>query len=573
MGYAAPQPSEMFSDARSGTEVAERFEVYKTTLTKCHERAQSGGRAFVPGQGIVAKGQGEAIAERVEAITKGLSAEALAAVQTELDSLKAVTADMGKDWSLTFPNSSGLVPYDLEAPAKLLVPRQTPLRNSIPRGKGQGTARQFRRITGWSNSGVGGDADQMAFMNSESASATFGGISGFRRGAKINYASDSKTVSYVEQGLSDSVTWKAQFAGQGYQDIRSLSQTALLWATMGAEERALLYGRGASGNGYLGTVAAPTCTAAASGTGGTIPAATYGVKITSAAGGGESAPATVSGGLAVTLGQNIVITFTGGAEPNGALAYNVYVGPAGSETYQGTFSPITTGGTTTITLSAYAAGGAAVPAADSTFNANGYDGFLSVLSDPAQTGYLKRVNASVTGGTTPLGDGPFQDAFAGLYGAGFSPGNVGNPAALAGNKLLADPDEVWVDGNIRRALGDFLKRTATSSAYRIALTESEATGGATVGSVVNGIANQVTGKMVSLEVHPYMVKGAALIRSRTLPVPDSEVANTSEVINVQDYMATEWPVIQYTYDQSTYMFGTLVHYAPAWSGLLLGLQA
>jgi hypothetical protein len=562
----------MFSDARSGTEVAERFEVYKSTLAECHKRAQAGGRTFVPGQGIVNTGQGEAIAERVEAITKGLAPDVLASIQGELDSLKAATADLGKDWSLTFPNSSGLVPYDLEAPAKLLVPRQTPLRNSIPRGKGQGTARQFRRITGWSNSGVGGVADQMAFMNSESVSTSFGNLS-LRRGAKITYASDSRSVAYVEQGLSDMVTWKAQFAGQGFQDIRSLSQTALLWATMGAEERALLYGRGATGNGYLGTVAAPTCTAAASGSTGTIPAATYGVKITSVAGGGESAPATVSSGLAVTLGQNIVITFTGGAEPNGALAYNVYVGPSGSETYQGTFSPVTASGTTTITLSSYATGGAAAPAADSTFNANGYDGFLSVLSDPAQTGYLKRVNASLTGGSAPLGDGPFQDAFAGLYGAGFSPGNVGNPAALAGNKLLADPDEVWVDGNIRRALGDYLKKSATSSAYRIALTEGEATGGATVGSVVNGIANQVTGKMVDLAVHPYMVKGAAMIRSRTLPVPDSEISATAQVINVQDYMSVEWPVIQYTYDQSTYMFGTLVHYAPAWSGLLLGLQA
>ena len=574
MGYAAPQPSEMFSDARSGTDVAERFEVYKTTLAECHKRAQAGGRAFVPEQGIVDTGQGEAIAQRVDALTKGLSPDVLAGVQAELDALKGLTADIGKDWSLLSPNSTGLVPYDLEAPAKLLIPRMTPLRNSLPRGKGQGTARQFKRILGWSNSGVGGVADQMAFMNSETASTAFGPIN-LRRGAKINYASDSKTVAYVEQGLSDMVTWKAQFAGQGFQDIRSLSQTALLWATMGAEERALLYGRGASGNGYLGAVAAPTCTAAASGSTGTIPAATYGVKISSAAGGGESVVATVSGGLVVTLGQNIVITFTGGAEPAGALAYNVYVGPAGSETYQGTFSPITTGGTTTITLSSYAAGGAPFTAADTTFNANGYDGLLTVVTDPAQTGYLKRVNSKIFDAVTPansLGDSPWQDAFAAMYGAGISSGNVGNPAVLAGNKLLADPDEVWCDGNVRRQLGDFLKRTAASTSYRIALTEGEATGGATVGSVVNGISNQVTGKMVDLNVHPYMPKGASLIRSRTLPVPDSEVANTSQVINVQDYMAVEWPVIQYTYDQSTYMFGTLVHYAPAWSGALLGLQ-
>lgn len=576
MGYAAPQPSEMFSDAASPTAVAERFETYKTALSASHQRAAAGTDAFVPGQGIIpdtGKAR-DAVAERMAAITKGLSPDVLAGVQAELDALKGAVADITKDWSVGFPNSAGLVPYDLEAPSKLLVPRMTPLRNSIPRGKGQGTGRQFKRILGWSNSGSGGIADQMAFMNSESVSTSFGPMS-LRRGAKINYASDSKSVAYVEQGLSDMVTWKAQFAGQGFQDIRSLSQTALLWATMGAEERALLYGRGAGGNGYLGAVASPTCTAAASGTGGTIPSATYGVKISSVAGGGESVVATVSGGLVVTLGQNIVITFTGGTEPAGALAYNVYVGPAGTETYQGTFSPVTTGGTTTITLAAYATGGAAFTAADTTFNTNGYDGLLSVLSDPTQTGYLKRVNSAVFNRTTPansLGDQPWQDAFAALYGANTSPGNVGASGALAGNKLLADPDEIWVDGNTRRNLGDFLKLTAASSAYRIALTEGDALGGARIGSVVNGIANQVTGKMVDLEVHPYMPKGASMIRSRTLPVPDSEISATSEVVNVQDYMSVEWPVVQFTYDQSTYMFGTLVHYAPAWSGLLLGLS-
>jgi hypothetical protein len=85
---------------------------------------------------------------------------------------------------------------------------------------------------------------------------------------------------------------------------------------------------------------------------------------------------------------------------------------------------------------------------------------------------------------------------------------------------------------------------------------------------VNGVANQITMKMLDLEVHPWMPAGCSLIHSTTLPVPDSEVSNTVEIVNVQDYMAVDWPVIAYTYDASTYLFGTLVHYAPAWSGLI-----
>jgi hypothetical protein len=569
--YAVPQPSEMFSDARDGTAVAQRFEAYKTTLADANNASINGDVALQPieggGQHIVpntAK-RSTALLERVDTITKSLSPDTQAGLATELAALKSLMeADLSKDWSVTFPNSAGLVPFDLQAPAKLLVPRATPLRNSLPRVKGMGTAAQFKRILGWTNSGVGGIVDAMAFMNSESVSTAFGPIS-LRRGPKINYASDSKTVAYMEQGLSDMVTWKAQFAGQGFQDIRSLSQTALLWASLGGEERALLYARGASGNGYAGAVVAPVISGATATTGGTIAAGTYQITVTARAGGGESV---ISNRVAqVTTGATSTITITVATEPTGALGYNLYVsqvgGGAGSETFQVAF----VGNTYTLTAPP-TAGGAAIPGADSTVSANGYDGFLTVQADPAQSGYVKRVNANIAGNATAalnVGDKPWQDAFLALYGATLNPGG-----AASGNKLLADPDEIWVDGQSRSALGQWLKLAASVTGYRLTINSDERSG-ATVGSVVSGINNQVTGRMVDFNVHPYMPLGASLIRSRTLPVPDSEVSNTAEVRNVQDYMSVEWPVIQFTYDQSTYWFGTLVHYAPAWSGMLLGL--
>jgi hypothetical protein len=69
-----------------------------------------------------------------------------------------------------------------------------------------------------------------------------------------------------------------------------------------------------------------------------------------------------------------------------------------------------------------------------------------------------------------------------------------------------------------------------------------------------------------------MPQGCALIRSETLPIPDSEVSETAKVVNVQEYMSIDWPVVQFTYDSSTYQFGTLVHYAPAWSGMIAGIK-
>src|SRR5437879_3874676 len=132
MAQVAPSAQDMFSDATSGVEVVERFENYKKALTVSHARAAQGVDSFRPEVGIV-KGERRPaeLAERVANLEKSMTSDQLASIQGELDSLKAMTGELNKEWSVTFPNSTGLVPYDLEAPAKLLVPRLTPLRNSL----------------------------------------------------------------------------------------------------------------------------------------------------------------------------------------------------------------------------------------------------------------------------------------------------------------------------------------------------------------------------------------------------------------------------------------------------------
>jgi hypothetical protein len=567
---ATPPPSELFSDAR-GVAVASRFEAYKSALAESTARAKSGNFRW-GGGAILEKSTGGKIAERIDKLTKSLTPDQLAGIQDDLVAIKGVIAgDVNKDWSLFSPDSAGLVPFDLETPAKLLVPRATPLRNRLPRTKGQGTALVTKRITGWSNSGVGGNNDLTAFFSSESASTAFGPLS-LRRPAKISYTANDKSYTYREQGLSDQVSMLAEFAGRGYQDIRSLSQTALLWAQLGAEERALLFGRGTVANGYVGPIAAPVITSATSTTGGTLAAGTWQIRVTARSGaaggsGGGVGESVVSNELAqVTTGATSTITVTVATEPTGALGYNLYVSLVGGASNSETFQYAFVGNTTTFGVQV--PGGAAQPAAvDSSANALAYDGFLTVQADPTQSGYVKRVNASVL----TNGDAPWQAAFLALYGGNLNPGG-----GLAGNKLLADPDEVWVDGQTRNSIGQWLKLNASTVSYRLMLDaggSGDAAAGTMVGSVISGFINQTTGNMANLMVHPYMPLGASLIRSSSLPaaVPDSEISNTAEVRNVQDYMSIDWPVIQMTYDSSIYLFGTLVHYAPAWSGLLMGL--
>ena len=117
---------------------------------------------------------------------------------------------LSKEWTLTNPVSTGLLPFDLEAPAKLLTPRPTPLRNMIPRVKGQGGARRFKVISGFTGTGTGGATTVQPGINESSTNAGPGGLS-YIRGPYINYDGYDVTLNYVTTSLSDSVSWQAQF--------------------------------------------------------------------------------------------------------------------------------------------------------------------------------------------------------------------------------------------------------------------------------------------------------------------------------------------------------------------------
>lgn len=629
---SAPKQHELFSDATSDVERAERFEAYKGSLNDTFKAATAGGQRYIHGEGFakVDTQRSEKI-EKLRELSKSLAGDSAAEIQATLNQMQAdlvkeidsgpATISLG---NTALGQTQGFVPIDLEAPSKKLVPRETPLRNMLPRNNsGKGTGVSFRRVRGWSNSNsASGVGDMPSFFTSEQENSTYSGVPAIRRPNQISYATDVNTLAYVEQGLGSSVSWRAQYAGQGYEDIRQLASTALLYSTMQAEEKNLLYARGASSLGYSGVLAAPTFGTPASvavATGApALTAGTYYVFVTASSGGGETAPVDAEGATPIAVAAGHVLEIPVSTYGSGTLLFNVYLGTtsdaATATHYVGSFVPqvsyngvAATGGLALYVSGTYSSSATVPTTADMSANAYGYDGLLSILTsvngpsgaNGQGTGYFSQFNGSQYAGSTSagatgilaVGDYPFQQAFEALYGAATAPnvgnsGNAGYSGAASGSvytqylqpqgnafgaKLLADPDVVMVDGIIRASLGQFLKQNSASSAYRIMLTEG-GVNGERVGAVVNGIYNQVTGKPVDLVVEPYMPPGSSLILSKTLPVPDSEISNTFEVRNVQDYMMYEWAAMGMTWDASTYMFGTLVPYAPAWSGSIVGLQ-
>jgi hypothetical protein len=553
MTFSAPKVADLFADA-SPREAAERMEEFTAELGKSLSNASS-----VPGQAPAADPL-----SAIEGLVanKSLSPEASASLQNALASQRLAMQDIQKDITLTSPLSTSFAAFDLEAPAKMLTPRPTPLRNRIPRKKGVGTSHRQKQILGYTGTGTGGVGNIFPGIT-QSTTTNFGSIA-YERGPKISYAAQDLILPYNSYSLSDSVTFDANFSGLGYQDLRQLSSTSTLYATMLMEERMMLMARGTA-SGYSGALSAPTAVTASpvAASGQTaLASGTYYIAVTADAGisgnGFGESIASAIGTETVNTGDVLAITIS--TPIVGALGYNIYVGTTtglANLTYQGTLK-----GTGTFTVQGATAQGltgnnapfttngavATRATADTSAYATGYDGILATVLGP-NTGYNNAINSTFS---TSNPGGEFQTAFASMY-----------------QNVKADPDVVLLNGNDRKQLSDAIK-SGSNANYRLVI-NNPGSDGTTYGSIVTGLQNEVTGKAVDLMVHPWLNQGVAPILSFTLPIPDTEVSDVWANYMVQDYMGIQWPVTQFSYDFSTYFRGTFFCSAPAWNGAVSGI--
>ena len=545
-----PKATDLFGDVKP-KKAAELQDQYLGELNKSFSNASS-----VPGQApqVDATSQIEALVTN-----KSLSPDAVGALNNALAAQRTATADIVKDISLTVPLSTSFAAFDLEAPSKLLTPRPTPLRNKIVRKKGVGTSHRVKRITGYTGTGTGGIGNTWPGIT-ETTTTAFGSIN-YERGPKISYAADDLVLPYNSYSLSDSVSFDANFSGLGYQDLRQLSSTSTLYATMLMEERMMLMSRGTA-SGYAGALSAPTVTLTkpSAGTGQVALAdTTYYVYVTadagiSGSGFGESIVSTVASQSTTSQVLKIVV-----ADVVGALGYNVYVGTTtgtANAKYQGTFKGNT----------AYVVGSGSVVAgdtliystssailasranADTSAYSTGYDGILPTVLGP-NSGYVNDINATFSTSNPGV---EYQKVFSSLY-----------------DSVKGDPDEILLNGADRKQLSDAIKNGSTAN-YRINLSQTD-TGDYVGGAVIGALHNEITGKLVDLTVHPWLPQGVSPVLSYTLPIPDTEVSDVWANIMVQDYMGIQWPVTQFAYEFSTYFRGTFFCYAPAWNGAVSGI--
>jgi hypothetical protein len=563
MALTAPKAADLFGDATSAKEAAVRMDEFSAEFNKSVGNAVTDPSAIMAiksGSATFAQASGDAVASlEALATNKSLSPDAVGALNNALASQRLAMQDIQKDISLTSPLSTSFAAFDLEAPAKLLTPRPTPLRNKIARKKGVGTSHRVKRITGYTGTGTGGQGQIWPGIT-ESTTTTFGSIN-YERGPKISYTADDLILPYNSYSLSDSVSFDANFSGMGYQDLRQLSSTSTLYATMLMEERMMLMARGTA-TGYAGALSAPTVTlsAVSAPTGTTaITNNTYYVYVTadagiSSTGFGESIVSTVQSATPSSQVLKIVVS-----DIVGALGYNVYVGTStgtANAKYQGTFKGNTAyvvgsnagGAGDVIVYSTSSAILASRANADTSAYATGYDGILPTVLGP-NSGALNDINTTFSTSNPGV---EYQNVFSTMY-----------------DNVKADPDEIFLNGADRKQLSDAIKNGSTAN-YRLNLSQDE-TGNYVGGAVIGGLHNEITGKLVPLTVHPWLPQGVSPVLSYTLPIPDTEVSDVWANFMVQDYMGIQWPVTQFAYEFSTYFRGTFFCTAPAWNGAVSGI--
>jgi hypothetical protein len=468
----------------------------------------------------------------------------------------------------TISTSTGLVAYDLQVPAKNLYPVVTPIRNALPRvGGGTGTASNWRQVTALTGSGF----DAMGWVPEG------------QRSGQMSYTTATKSASYVTIGEEDAATYEAISAGRHFEDIQASMTFRLLQKLMLKEEMAVL-----AGNASLQLGIPTTPVLSASGTGATLPAATYsvivvaltlegyqnsslatGIATTKTITGADGKTFVLSGGSsnkstnatqAVTSGQTLFASVTA---LQGAVAYAWYVGTAGSETLQAI---------TTINSATFAApltgGQQAVSAitADNSANASyAYDGLLTAALKAGSNAYVSIMPTGTAGTGSPLN----------ASGRG-SVNEIDAMFQQMWNLYQVSPTVVYVNVQELKNITAKVLSNASGPLLRYNVNGDDNPYDLAAAGAVSFYFNPFAlngGLKIPVKIHPRVPPGTIIGWAENLPIQyqSNEVPNVAEVKTRQDYYQIDWPVVTRQRQVGVYAEEVLAVYAPFAMGVITNI--
>jgi len=465
---------------------------------------------------------------------------------------------------------TGLMAYDLAPVAGEYYPVLTPLRNRIPRVMGGFNIQaNWKVITG---------------INTTNQRA---GVSEGNRGGVIAQTVADYFAAYRTIGLENFVTHEADWASQGFADVKAMAVAQLLQATMIREE---MIDIGGNTTFELGVTPTP---ALASGTGGKIPGGASVSVICVALGpqayldvaghnngiSGQTfdpAMAQVPGMITRTNADGTSDTFGGGSAQKsaaasvttgaansritaivdavrGAWGYAWFAGTAGNEklcavtsTTKAVFDAIPTTGQLASSL----------PNQDCSTSHLDYDGLFVQAAKANSKAYWKTLPAD-----SPLtSDGAggieeLEEAFAAFY----------NLYRISPTIMLVSSQEcVNITRKIIANSGAPLIRWAMDA-------ERLAQGKIAAGVSIGGYLNKIMGVEVPIFVHPNLAPGTIFFLTESLPYPLPNTAYPFQKKLRAEYAQIDWPPKSRKFEYGVYFSGVLQHFAPFSMGVITNI--
>jgi hypothetical protein len=488
--------------------------------------------------------------------------------------LEALLTTMGGGDGLqkaeTITTSDGLVAYDLEAPAKNLYPVLTPLRNRIPRiqkRSGAGTGAHWKEVTAITGSGI----TSMAWVPEG------------QRAARMSLTTQDRSASYVTLGEEADLSFEAESAAAGFEDVMASTGMRLLQALMIKEEYAIL---GGNRSVALGTPEAPTVTTES--TGGSIGAGTYNVAVVALTLEGYKA-ASVSGGVkqqeTITGQDSKTFNLNGGSSNKssttstgalsgttnvinatvtaikGAVAYAWYAGEDGSETLQA----ITT--INSVQLTSLSTGNQALSAisADRSKNASyAFDGLLYAAFNSSQAYYKAMATGDAGSGTglTASGRGSIDE--------------IDTMLEAFWSNYRISPEEIYVNAQeLRNITSKVLTGSGTPMIrfnFDINAQNPQVVAGQVVGYYFNPFSMD-GGQLVPIRLHPNLPAGTLFSWAENLPghYQSANVPFTARMQCRRDYYQIPWPLVTRARETGVYAEEVLKVYAPFALGIITNI--
>jgi hypothetical protein len=397
-----------------------------------------------------------------------------------------------------------------------------------------------------------------------------------QRAPRMSITTEDHSATYVTIGQETDVTFEAQSAGQGFEDVMATAGMRLLQQIMILEEYGILGGNRSVALGVPGVVAVSTADV-----GGTIADGTYNVIAVLLTQEGALAADLVAGVVqtqTVTGLDNQTYTLNGGSSnksapvstgalggggnahiisasvpvKKGTVAYAWYVGTGGNETLQAITN------INSVKLTALIAGvqNASAITADCSLNASlAFDGLLYSAFNSSQAYYSALATGTPGTGTTLTSDGN----------NGVTEINVMLKSFWDNFRL--SPEEIYVNAQELQTIASLvLQGTGVPLArftFDVNQKDPKLVAGATIGWYFNKFSMD-GGQLLPIKLHPNLNPGTIFTWAQNLPAQyqAANVPNTAEVQCRRDYYQVPWPLVTRTNQTGVYAEEVLKVLAP-----------